>query len=280
MKYKNIALCILAAFLMNACDNIDEADRLIYVPPASVERAVLIEDFTGQRCVNCPNATLEIEKLQEEYGAENIIAVGIHSGPFAHRSTITSPFLPLGTETGDYYFNFWEVEAQPGTLINRTGGVIYNTQQYAAAVNAALAQKSPLRMNVYAELVSEVGNEHASFDINVECMTNENISDARLQVWITEDGIVSPQYMPDGSVKSDYVHNHVFRTSITQDVMGDPIQIQTESTATAKYRLEMQEAWNVEKINVVAFVYGNQGVIQAQTCRLMVVEETDPIPEQ
>ena len=273
MKSKILALSIFAiALLMTACDNIDEAERLIYVPPASVERAVLIEDFTGQRCINCPNATLEIEKLQEEYGAENVIAVGIHSGPFAHRSTMTSPLLPLGTETGDIYFNYWGVEAQPGTLINRTGGVIYKTQQYAAAVSEALSQKSPLRIKLTPEQLSEVGGSQTSYYINVECETNETLKDTRLQVWITENNIVSAQYMPDGSANSNYVHNHVFRTSLTDDVMGDPIEIKTETLATATYRLDLAETWKIEDLNVVAFVYNADGVIQAKTCKLVLEE--------
>ena len=35
-----------------ACSHIDEDERLIYVKPVAASRNVLIEDFTGQRCVN------------------------------------------------------------------------------------------------------------------------------------------------------------------------------------------------------------------------------------
>ena len=134
--------------LLASCSHIDEADRLIYVAPADVNRAVLIEDFTGQRCVNCPAATVEIEKLQEQYGRENVIAVGIHSGPFGHRTTMSSPRMPLTTETGDAYYRHWGVESQPGTMVNRTGGIIYDPSQYAAAVHAALQKPTPLTLHI------------------------------------------------------------------------------------------------------------------------------------
>ena len=62
-----------------ACDNIPEDERLVYVKPAPVARTVLIEDFTGQRCVNCPNATEAIEALIEQYGDTGVIAVGQES---------------------------------------------------------------------------------------------------------------------------------------------------------------------------------------------------------
>ena len=60
MKLKNIMLGAMSAIITLAaasCSNIDEDERLIYVKPADVGRAVLIEDFTGQKCVNCPTGT-------------------------------------------------------------------------------------------------------------------------------------------------------------------------------------------------------------------------------
>lgn len=98
--YNKFAICAAALSLM-ACSNIDEDDRFIEVEPVEVAKRVLIEDFTGQRCVNCPNASEMIESLQEQYGAENVIAVGIHSGPFS--KTASGRPLSLWTETGDYY---------------------------------------------------------------------------------------------------------------------------------------------------------------------------------
>ena len=72
---------------MASCTDIDENDRLMYVKPAEVKKHVLIEDFTGQRCVNCPKATNLIHSLQQQFGEDNVIAVGIYGGDFGY-STI------------------------------------------------------------------------------------------------------------------------------------------------------------------------------------------------
>ena len=61
-----IILALLAMMLLIACDEIPVAERLTYVEPPEVGRAVLIEDYTGQYCVNCPRATEEIEKTRED----------------------------------------------------------------------------------------------------------------------------------------------------------------------------------------------------------------------
>lgn len=58
-----VAGMALAASL-TACDDIKESDRYIEVPAAKVERTVLLEDFTGQNCTNCPAATAPSKRLR------------------------------------------------------------------------------------------------------------------------------------------------------------------------------------------------------------------------
>ena len=70
-----------------SCSNIDEGDRFINVKPAEVGRAVLIEDFTGQRCKFCPNGTDVINGIVDTYGEDNVVAVAIHSGPLGFAGT-------------------------------------------------------------------------------------------------------------------------------------------------------------------------------------------------
>ena len=107
---KNLTTIILglAAVAMVSCSDIDENDRFTYVRPANVSRAVLIEDFTGQLCVNCPNANDAIHQLQEQYGDSNVIAVGIHSGPRGFKGN--SRFVGLATTLGDEYYTHFGAE--------------------------------------------------------------------------------------------------------------------------------------------------------------------------
>ncbi len=50
------AVVAVAAAALTSCDNVAEDDRFIKLPPIEADRAVLIEDFTGQNCLNCPVA--------------------------------------------------------------------------------------------------------------------------------------------------------------------------------------------------------------------------------
>ena len=255
---------------LTACSNIDEDERLIYVEPAEVNRPVLIEDFTGQACVNCPNATAAIHELQETYGEENVIAVAIHCGPFAHlRSNMGNAFLSdLGTKLGDEYYTRWNIEAQPGVKINR-GAPIYDTNQYAAAVANELKKTSTVHFDAV---------EFSNNAVLVDLSSSDRV-EGRLQVWIVEDSINAKdpqtkyqQFMPDGSRRQDYVHNHVFRASLTNDAYGEPVTLEAGNKSyTQVFYLQGNEAldnfehlWQKQNLSAVVFFWNEQqGVMQA-----------------
>ena len=268
VKFVTLLLCFLVTL---SCSNIDESERLIYVPPTEVQRAVLIEDFTGQACVNCPAATEKIHELQQTYGEDNIIAVAIHSGPFAHRrSNMGGPFLSdLGTISGDEYYTHWGIEAQPGVKINR-GQPIYDTNQYAAAVAAEMKKTSPEYIeSVQAELSSD---DQISVEIIPSVLANN--TDMRLQVWIVEDAINAEggnsnyvQLLPDNKSDVNYVHNHVFRASMTNDLYGD--MFGTFSNMLNIYKKKREDYWNAKNLSVVVFLWTEQeGVLEVKRVKI------------
>lgn len=261
--YSKLAICAAALSFM-ACSNIDEDDRFIEVEPVEVAKRVLIEDFTGQRCVNCPNASEMIESLQEQYGAENVIAVGIHSGPFS--KTVTNQPFPLWTETGDYYFNSWGIDAQPTGVIDRKT-VSSTYQSWGTIVRDALQASAPLTLDA----TTSYDEATRTVTINVNAKGVLDVT-GKLQLWLTEDNITNIQYMPDGSINTQYVHNHVFRTAVNgQDGEDFSIAWDEEKTVTSTYVLD--EDWKAENMSVVAFVYNNSGV--QQVVKVPVVNTED-----
>ncbi|HMT78289.1 MAG TPA: hypothetical protein PKA44_11285, partial [Saprospiraceae bacterium] len=73
MKYlKQISLLSLLLLIFNGCNETE-----IVVPRVGEivsDRVVLIEDFTGVKCPNCPNASREIANLSKKY-PKNIVAI-------------------------------------------------------------------------------------------------------------------------------------------------------------------------------------------------------------
>ena len=225
--------------LFFACSHIADDEQLIYVAPnlstpnpedpTSTIRTVLIEDFTGQKCVNCPLGTEVIEH--------------IHSGPLGFAGNNTA--IGLATSVGDEYYNHWNLEYQPVGLIDRHGAVNY--PDWIGKVREELARESSISMKLEAQLVA--GEIH----ISVETEAMGAAYQGNLQVWVLEDGIVATQKMPDGSTNKEYIHNHVLRTPVN-GTWGEAISLNAG---------EQKTQWNTQNLSIVAFVYNDSGVEQA-----------------
>ena len=249
--------------LMVACDEVSVNDRLIYVEPPQVSRAVLIEDYTGQYCVNCPRATEEIERLIEQYGDSIVIAVAIHSGPFGKSKGEPSP---LYTEVGDMYFNTWGMSAQPIGLIDRLfGSTPFSYTDWAGGVNYEVAIEPPV------SFLTDIDYDSETRDAAIEVQTiglDSALVSGKLQVWLVEDSIDSFQLMPDGSREEHYNHMHVFRASVN-DPWGDALSVSHGQVAVKNYELKLDPAWVPEHCSVVTFLYDDSGVHQVAKKRLI-----------
>ena len=237
--------------MLVGCDQISEDERLIYEKPEPAQRVVLLEDFTGQRCPNCPRATEVIEQLQEAYG-DNIVAVGIHGGPLAFAGN--AKVVGLKTAVGDEYYNHWNLEYQPVGLVNRHEPVNY--PEWAAAVKEELAKPSPLRLSGTTSIEDDV------ITINLYAEGLDGTVTGTLQVWLLEDGIQTLQLMPDGTANQEYIHNHVFRMAIN-GTWGEDFSIKEGETVERTFSQTLEPTWNSEHLSVVAFVYNDGGVQQA-----------------
>lgn len=259
MKIKNLFLGVATAAMAMAaasCSNIDEGDRLIYVKPAEVGRAILIEDFTGQRCINCPTGTEIINGIVDTYGEDNVIAVGIHSGPLGFAGN--SKTVGLMTDTGNEYYTRWDKEnkmGQPWVVFNRKTSPDSHYNNWAAMVSTIISEKANLSVkiaNAYdaasRTLTTTVGADGVNGTVN-----------GKLQVWIVEDGVKALQMMPDGSANKEYVHNHVFRAAVN-GTWGEDVTVKEGETTTKQYSYVLPEAWVADNIAVVAFVYNDGGV--------------------
>lgn len=253
--YRGMSL-LVAGVALTACSNVDEDDRFIYVEPEPVAKRVLIEDFTGQRCVNCPAATAIIEQLQESYGADNVIAVAIHSGPFGKGT-------PLRTDTGDYYYSKWGVKQQPTGMIDRQG-LESNSLRWTTIVSDQIGKTAPLELE--GEGSYDETSREASITVSAEGVLDVS---GTLQVWLVEDGIVGIQLKPNNVTDREYVHNHVFRATVN-DRDGEAFSVASGEKKDLTFTYKLDAGWNAANMAAVAFVADATGVLQ--TVRIPLVK--------
>ena len=281
--------CCIAAVLMllAACSNIDEAERLIYVEPAVpidtttvigeadslydapiaiVPRRVLIEDHTGQKCPNCPDAAEQIHEYQQAYGAL-IIPVAIHS----QMQGIMEP-EGLGNELGNTYYNHWKLEYKPAGLISRMdggAGVVMDKTIWTLALQYIITMDTPLDVRVKAKQ-NAIDPTKADIDVKVINTRDGQPVSGRLQVWITEDGIIAPQDYLNGVHYDEYQHNHVLRAAVNGD-WGEEVSVSNQNEQHEfHYTTTLKSTWKPENLDVVAFVYNDDEVVQAAKTKLRI----------
>ena len=255
---KRAIIYLLLCGMLWGCSHIEEDERLIYVKPVPVNRNVLIEDFTGQRCVNCPNASDEIRRLQEQYGEDAVIAVSIHSGPLGFHTN--SSFLGLSTETGDAYYAHWEPEFQPIGMVNRRK--LSNYSSWNAQIREELGKTAPVAIRMDTKL------EGCKLNIRTEVTGMDGDTNGKLQLWLVEDSITAFQLMPDGTRCNDYVHRHVFRATVN-GLWGEDINVKEGELVKQEYSdVILADEWDINHLSIVAFVYDNNHVKQINQVKL------------
>lgn len=249
----------LALAALTACDNVDENERFSGPVDITPKKNVLIEDFTGQRCSNCPMAAEELKSIQTAFGADHVIAVAIHGGALGV-SEADRPTIGLANEQGEQLYNHWGVTDQPIGLVDRTAGLQSFTNWFGLAVKRLI-------MDPKADLtLQQPAYDPATrtLTLQVGATGHENL-DAKLQIWLTESNLVRLQTMPaewGGGNNREYVHNHVFRTAVN-DLLGDELVLQAGQARTLDYTSTLNEGWQPENMAVLAILYSEEeGVIQ------------------
>ena len=90
----------------------------------------------------------------------------------------------------------------------------------------------------------------------------------KLQLWVVEDGIVASQ-IDHGSLKKNYVQNHVFRAAVN-GTWGEDVTLMPQINQTTTASIAIKDNWNAANLHIVAFVYNDKdGVLQAQKAEVV-----------
>ena len=253
---KSFYISLLAAVaLLTGCDSVGSDERLIEIPAATVQRNVLIEDFTGQRCIFCPAASEAIAQQQKLYGADKLIAVAFHAGPLAIKST--AGFVGLRTDVGDTYYKYWAVPNVPKAIINRRGGVL-SKDTWAGRIYDEFAQTTTIGIDLKCQYETTT----RQMEIETDLKTLSVDVKGKLQLWLVEDSVVAPQRFPNNKLDKEYVHNHVFRAAINGE-WGTELTLSTKSVHKEKTTYTLPDGVVPKNAWIVGFFYNYSGVLQA-----------------
>ncbi len=268
MKTSLFFSILVSSILLLSCDII-EGDPYVRnnnnsdpVELDTVKRVLLLE-FTGQKCPNCPEGHEQIQQLKNFYGSR-FIPVAIHAGYYA---------IPSSTYPIDYRTTF-------GTNFHN----LFNPTSYPIGMVDALKHENLQTHGFWSEKVAEQMNRTSHLAINFEsqiAVNQLNISvevrsrhavlpeeSYRLYTLLIEDSIVGRQANGATSI-ADYVHDHVVRHGFTSH-LGDSISLfNPQQRRKVSYQTSINEQWRIQHLSVVAFVVNsNDEVVQSGTKKL------------
>lgn len=265
---------IPAALLAGGCDDVKEGPgRYQHVGLIESERRVLVFDFTGQSCTNCPVGAQTIQEIHDSYPA-NIVAVGL--SPFGNPNTEppTAKDFGLRSEEATVMYKYYNPDGFPcavfdGTSMDQGSFAVWN-QMFRQALLVA----------PQADITTVLKYDEESRNLKVQYTVEylDNVGGAsNIQLWITEDNIVAPQKLANGSVYPRYVHNHLLRASMAGD-WGDELGSghKAGEVVHGEAEIVLDANWNAENCNVVAFVQlqSDKSVLQALQTPIYEKEET------
>lgn len=241
----------------------------------------LVEQFTAVTCTWCPTGSRLLKKLQEK--RKDLAWIALH-GPMG------SPD-PMQTNQSIAIMKALGANGYPMAAFNRT------------VIEGALTTAIAFKESAFEEGVQMFSNMFDQTDENLPAFVNIDIvakadklangsnqmvvdvkgtgvknaggflKDYALYVYVTEDGIVSPQIDKGQKIKN-YVHNNTFRQCLT-NINGDNITWNGDNF-DKQFTYDIPAGYNASKMHVVAFVapkLGNSAIPMTE----LVVNQTNMV---
>ncbi len=269
---KIIGLLLLVFMVFEACEKINPPFKT-GVDCEAGNRKVLIEDYTGHGCVNCPGAAVVAHELQE-LCEDRIIIMAVHAGYFASTDAFGSDYTyDFSTEAGNEWNNFYAVLGNPKGMVNRIDGgvgVVTVPEKWGAKVAAQL--------EVPADIELSISNSFNASEKKLTTTVSGQFISAisgnfKLVVCVTENNIVKPQKNNDSEIgdvpdELNYVHQHALRTAVNgpwgQEIASGDVPNGRDFSKT--YTQVFGDDWVPEYCNVVAFIYqeSDKSILQVE----------------
>lgn len=209
-------------------------------------KRVLIEDYTGTWCGNCPRVTHALEILMSQ--SDFVVPVAIHR----------SSSNPADPNYDPYNYDTTELEA------------VVNISGYPRALLNRMTRWQPLEQNNIPQVINltqgenpkvglamnaEVSNNTINLDVSIQF--SKNFTNLRYVVYVLENGLIYDQvnytnfYTGPGYIL-DFEHNHVLRACLTP-LMGETLtNTNTGQTFSKTFTLPVPS--NIADANNIEFV--------------------------
>lgn len=234
--------------------------------PTAQAKMVMLEEFTGLMCVNCPSGHVVAADLVSTY-PNQIVNVAIHSYFQDPPASWENFEITEGLDIDNY---LGPVTGWPAASINRktfSGSIIQEgTSGWNSAVASEIGHTS--NTNIVVTKTYQSSTRVLKVHVYVHLLSDLSTKTLNLSVMLNENDIINFQKTPAGT-DSFYVHEHVLRDMFTA-FNGWPLSAQNQVGRVYEKEFEMTlpQEWDISKCEIVAFVHENstsKEVLQVQS---------------
>lgn len=214
-------------------------------------KTVLIKDFTGARCVNCPAAAEYAHNLQHQLDEDHIFILSVHAGFLAQPVGDFPNFL---TDEGTEWYNNYN--ANPLFAVDHvalTEGNTLNEGQIDTPVASALLEEQSFEILVGSNY--DETNRHLQVEVQAIALDDLD-GHFYITVCLVEDNIVGWQTVP-GGIDKEYVFRNVFRGTLN-GAYGESFEdfhLDTNDTSYFSYSTEINADYNADECYLMVYVY-------------------------
>jgi hypothetical protein len=243
----------------------------IAAPETPQQRTVVIEEFTGVTCTNCP-AGHAIIKAIEDANPNRVAAVGIQAfnvkqaepvkAADAGFPTLHDNRTQVGTElANEIYGSFSGIPVAGIDRISVSGNMLYDRASWSGTVTSRLGIAPAA--NVTISSIYNTSTKQAAITVHV-AYTSAMAKRQKLTVALVENNIVDAQEgIGTNGYEQNYVHQHVLRDILTAPsgsaILTDKSTKQPGQVYERTFVYNVNPDWNPDYCRVVAYVSDDEG---------------------
>lgn len=265
---KLYVIALLSIVFFNACEEVPPAidfkppyktkDTTYVVSPAPIpqHKAVLIEDLTGVRCVNCPQAAAKALEIIASKTEDSVVAMALYLNQLSNFTTPWDGYPVCNSAIATTIVDFYGVPSGlPNGYIDRAI-ITPNTTRFNAyttwknLVDKRLREANPVNI----EISDEVSGRNVSIKLKLQYNTDKSGSTHKYALYVTEDGIVGMQ-LGAPTPSDQYVHNHVLRYAFGNplgNILSEPLVAGRTFEKILDYTIPAE--YNIDKLKLVCVI--------------------------
>ncbi len=260
MKTKIWALMMLlsgfGAWVWTACDKIPENETRTELPfslPDWHGKYVVLEDFTGVRCVNCPAAALVARSIKSLM-QDSVILIELHPEKPASLTRPHSGDPDLRSAAAQSYSDYWQVPGLPRGMINRrqAPGQLLTEGTWLGTAVSVFGEEPVCTVSVTASLADSTVTAQIQGEFTQDYA---EAGDIHVITMLLEDGFVVKQSI-NGGEDPAFNRNHVLRATFGSEWGAKVLDAKPSSGKefTLSPSLKLDAAWKSDELSVVVLV--------------------------